>query len=391
MIRRTLAKKIIEYARHYPVVAVTGPRQSGKTTLVRSLFPKKSYLNLEDLETREFAEKDPKGLLGQYADGAVIDEAQRVPRLFSLLQTSADETRKNGQYILTGSQNFLLLEGITQSLAGRVAIAHLLPLAHEELAEAYKGFTRMTIDEVLLKGFYPKLFDQKMDVSSYYQNYIQTYVERDVRLIKNIENLSTFRKFLQLVAARVGQLLNITSLGNDCGINQATVKAWLSILEASFIIFLLQPHYKNFKKRVVKTPKIYFYDTGVLCALLHITQANQLKNHYLRGGIFESMVIAELLKHRFHRGLEPQAFFWRDKTGHEVDLVIERPDGLVPIEIKSGQTVASEFFDGIAYYRAISKQAASSYIVYGGDQTQKRQVASVLGWRDWPQVLNTFD
>ena len=384
MIKRIIAKKIQEFSRQYPIVALIGPRQSGKTTLIKTLFSNKPYINLEDLETREYAEKDPKGLLNQYRNGLVIDEAQRVPGLFSMIQVVSDEQKKNGQFILTGSQNFLLLEGISQSLAGRVAILNLLPLSLEELSAGRRSSASLSADQVILKGFYPRLFGQRMDIPAFYVNYIQTYIERDVRLIKNIESLTAFKKFLQLVAARTGQLLNITSLANDAGLNQATVKAWLSVLEASFIIFLLRPHHENYNKQVVRTPKIYFYDTGLLCALLNINEPKQLASHYLRGSIFESMIIAEWYKYRYHRGLQPGAFFWRDKTGHEIDLLIQSAKDLLTVEIKSGQTVSSEFFAGLEYYSRLSGKQLPSYVIYGGGQKQRRSSGTVMSWRDWP-------
>lgn len=384
MIKRAISSKILKYYKQYPIVSLIGPRQSGKTTLVKELFPDKPYVNLEDIESRDFAAKDPKGFLLQHKNGLVIDEVQRVPELMSYLQIAVDEKKKNGQYVLTGSQNFLLMEKISQSLAGRTAIFKLLPFSLLELDGANKiQIEKAKTEDALLKGFYPKLFEQKIDTAVYYSNYIQTYVERDVRLIKNIGDLNTFRRFLILCAARTGQLLNLSSLAEDCGVNHATTKAWLSILEASFIIFLLQPHYANYNKRVVKMPKIYFYDTGLLCSLLGISDIGQLGNHYLKGGIFESFIISEFIKYRCNQGLEPNFYFWRNKIGKEIDLLIELPNKLIPIEIKSGHTISSEYFKGLDYYNSLSGGGAkNSYVIYAGFQKQSRAQGNIFGWRD---------
>lgn len=381
MIKRNIIKKILAYYKQYPIISLTGPRQSGKTTLAKNIFPKKPYVNLEDIENREFALKDPKGFLAQYEDGAIIDEVQRAPELMSYIQVISDEKKKNGLYILTGSQNFLLMEKIGQSLAGRVAIFNLLPLSLPELFSAKIKFNKTEIDKLLFKGFYPKLFDQKIDTAGYYANYIQTYVERDVRLIKNITDLSLFKKFLNLCAARTGQLLNVSSLAQDCGINHKTAESWLSILEASFIIYLLRPHHKNYNKRVIKMPKIYFYDTGLLCSLLGLTNKEHLKNHYLKGGIFESFIISEFIKYRYNQGMKPNIYFWRDKAGNEIDLLIEEPNKLIPIEIKSGQTITSDYFKGLKYYNNLSgNNSKNSFVIYGGREKQKRSEGNVLGW-----------
>ena len=382
MIKRSITKKILEYYKQYPIISLIGPRQSGKTTLVKNIFPKKPYVNLEDLENREFALNDPKGFLSQYENGAIIDEVQRVPELMSYLQVAADEKKKNGLFILTGSQNFLLMESIGQSLAGRTAIFNLLPFSLSELFLAKVKFNKTKIDDLLFNGFYPKLFNQKVDAAGYYANYIQTYVERDARLIKNISNLSAFKRFLNLCAARTGQLLNISSLAEDCGINQKTAKSWLSILEASFIIYLLRPHYKNYGKRVIKMPKIYFYDTGLLCSLLGLTDKKQLKNHYLRGGIFESFVISEFVKYKYNQGAAPNVYFWRNKAGNETDLLIEVPNKIIPIEIKSGQTITDNYFKGLKYYNNLSRGSGKdSYVIYGGNLKQQRSEGNVFGWK----------
>lgn len=387
MIKRTIEKSILKQQQHYPVVAVIGPRQTGKTTLVKKIFSDKSYVNLEDLEKRDFAQSDPKGFLAMYPDGAIIDEIQRVPDLLSYIQVIVDEKKKNGMFVLTGSQNFLLMEGISQSLAGRVSIFKLLPLSLRELLQGNQ--IKQSLSEVLFTGFYPKLFDEKeMNVSSYYSNYIQTYVERDVRLITNISNLATFRKFLTLCATRVGQLLNTDSLANDAGVSHNTAKEWLSLLEASFIIHFLKPHHNNFGKRVVKMPKLYFYDTGLLCSLLHMNTYSQVDTHYLKGGIFESFVIMEIMKHHLNNAMDPNMFFWRDKLGNEVDLLLEEASAVTLVEIKSGATIVNDYFKGLVYYKKISGNLVKrSVVVYGGNQNQQRKLGQVFSWKDLSSEL----
>jgi predicted AAA+ superfamily ATPase len=389
MIKRNIEENLKKYFKQYPVVVLTGPRQSGKTTIVKKLFPKLAYVNLEDLELREFAEEDPKGFLNQYGDHLIIDEVQRVPSLFSYIQLIVDEKKENGMYVLTGSQNLLLMEKINQSLAGRVAILKLLPFSMSELQNANKILKKDTISDILFAGFYPKIYDQKMDIAQYYLNYTQTYIERDVRLLKNIGNLSKFKRFLTLVAARVGQILNVTSLADDCGINYKTATEWLSILEASYIIFLLQPHYKNYNKRVTKMPKIYFYDTGLLCSLLNIEKATQVDTHFLKGGIFESFVIIDILKQRYNNAKKVGLFYWRDKLGNEVDLIVEQSEGVIPIEIKVGQTVRSDFFKGLNYYNNLAQiDSKKSYVVYGGNEKQLNKNGNVVSWRDITNILS---
>jgi len=383
MIKRILKKQIIKYFKQYPVVVLTGPRQSGKTTLVKKTFPKLTYVNLEDIEIRNFAQNDPKGFLKQYGDKLIIDEVQRAPELFSYIQVLVDEKRRNGLYLLTGSQNFLLMEKISQSLAGRAAILKLLPLSLEELKLSKKNIEKEKIESILFKGFYPKLYNEKTDTDQYYSNYIQTYVERDVRTMRNIANLGKFKRFISLLAARTGQILNVSSLINDGGINYKTAMAWLSVLEASYVIFLLEPYYKNYNKRIIKSPKIYFYDTGLVCSLLDISTADQLNTHYLKGEIFETFVISEIIKRYYNDAQKKNIFFWRDKTGHEIDLIIEQANKTFLIEIKSGQTVRQDFFKNINYYNNLSKSnPKNSYIIYGGDQKQLGGKGNVISWRN---------
>lgn len=387
MINRILKAKLQDASRFYPVVSVMGPRQSGKTTLVRDAFRDKDYVSLEDLDVREFALRDPRGFFGNYPKGAILDEIQRAPELFSYIQTIVDEENEPGKFILTGSMHFLLQENITQTLAGRVAIYELLPFSAEEL-ESEEQFHQGGCEECLFKGFYPRIYDKKASPAEWYRNYIRTYIERDLKLMKNISDLSVFGTFLKMCASRAGQLLNLSSLANDCGITHNTARSWISVLENSFIIFLLHPHHENFNKRLVKMPKLYFYDTGLLCSLLGIGSGRQLKTHYLRGGIFETFVLAEMRKFFLNRALDAPLHFWRDKTGHEIDCIVERANALIPIEIKSGKTVSEDYFKNINYWLKISgKRKSDAYVIYGGDISQKRTSVDVFSWRDISPLL----
>jgi predicted AAA+ superfamily ATPase len=380
MILRTLERKLIDLAKKFPVISLTGPRQSGKTTLVRQAFPDYAYVSLEEPDTRLYAQSDPRAFLNNHAGGLIIDEVQRVPELFSYIQSIVDASDTTGHFILTGSQNFLLLEKISQSLAGRVAILKLLPFSLDELNLANFDFPRF--EPVLLQGFYPRIFDKNIAPEDYYPSYIQTYLERDVRQIRNITDLNAFTHFLKLCAGRIGQLVNLSALGQEAGVNHTTAKAWISLLEASYVLFLLQPHHRNFNKRLVKSPKLYFFDTGLVCSLLGITQSKQLETHYLRGSLFENMVIADICKTFTNKGQEPPLTFWRDKTGHEIDLLVESGGKLHPIEIKSGQTISKDFFKDLKYYNDLSGQKeARSSLIYGGDNNQIWNDIRVRSWK----------
>jgi predicted AAA+ superfamily ATPase len=341
---------------------------------------------MEDLDMREYAINDPRGFISEYPKGAILDEIQRTPQLFSYLQTAIDKYNKSGMFILTGSQHFLMHENISQTLAGRVRLLKLLPFSLNELSNAKFAFNEY--EEYLFKGFYPRIYDKKMNPRDWYPDYIQTYVEKDLRLIKNIGNLNTFQKFLKMCAGRVGQVLNLSGLASDCGITHNTAKSWISLLEASFIVFLLSPHYKNFNKRLIKMPKLYFYDTGLLCCLVGIKNKNGLKNHNLKGEIFESFILSEILKNRFNKGLSSNIYFWRDKTGREIDCIIEKSDRLVPLEIKSGRTMTQDQFKNLIYWNGLSKTSAkNSYIIYGGDLNQKRSSGNLISWRNIKAIL----
>ncbi len=380
MFPRAIIKKFKSLVATFPVVALTGPRQSGKTTLAKELFGQKyRYVSLEDLDARNFAQSDPRGFLAEYNEKVIIDEAQLVPDLFSYLQGVVDNNDRPGQYILTGSQHFLLHQKISQSLSGRAAFLHLLPLSIQEIKNGEVELP--TLEKTLYQGFYPRIYASRVKPADWYSNYLRTYVERDLRQIKNIHDLGTFQTFLKMCASRAGQLLDLTSIGNDCGISHNTVKGWLNILEASFIIFLLRPHYKNFGKRLVKTQKLYFYDTGLLSHLLDIQSPKQLSTHYLRGGIFESFVFSEILKKRYSEGREPHLYFWRDNHGHEVDGLIEVGERILSLEIKSSKTVNDQFFSGLRYWQGISERSAKdSYLIYGGEASMKRKDAQVISW-----------
>ncbi len=366
MIKRKAESELRALALQYKAVAVVGPRQSGKTTLVRWVFPDKPYVNLENPDIRLFATEDPRAFLSNYPDGAILDEAQRVPTLFSYLQQILDESASTGLFIITGSNNFLLQENISQSLAGRIGYLNLLPLSVEEIAD-----NSIKSDTLMFKGGYPAIYDQSVDVSKWYSNYIRTYVERDVRMLKNINDLATFERFLRLCAGRVGQLLNMSSLAVETGVDVKTINSWISVLETSFLIFRLQPYHENFNKRVVKMPKMYFYDTGLAISLLGFDSDKYLNLNPFRGQLFENLVVVEFLKRRFNEGKSNNLFFWRDNVGNEVDLLLVNGSKITPVEIKSGQTITNDYFKGIQYWNKVS-QTQGGYLIYGGDSKQSR-------------------
>lgn len=380
MIKRELLAKLKSSVRKVPIVSLIGPRQSGKTTLVKMAFPDKPYVSLEEPDLREYATTDPRGFLSDYPKGAILDEIQRAPKIFSYLQTIVDKTNKSGMFILTGSQHFLLHENISQTLAGRTVILKLLPFSLSELNKT--AFSYENFEDFIFTGFYPRIYDKKLSPRDWYLNYIQTYVERDLRLLKNITDLGVFQTFLKMCASRVGQLLNLSALANDCGITHNTAKSWISILESSFIIFLLRSHHKNFNKRLVKMPKLYFFDSGLACSLLGIENKKQISNHYLKGSLFETLIISELFKNRYNHGLKSNLYFWRDKLGREIDCIMEKTNRLVPIEIKSGKTASSQYFKDLSYWNKLSKNKPSnSYIIFGGEISQKRSQGNLITWK----------
>lgn len=380
MIIRQATATLLQLAQGYPILAITGPRQSGKTTLARSTFPDKRYLSLEDPDERLFAEEDPRRFLARFPDGAILDEAQRCPALFSYLQTTVDHDHRMGLYVLTGSQQFGLMSSITQSLAGRVGMIQLLPFSCQELRQSPVAL--QDIDELLWRGLYPPLYDRPLMPAQWFSNYVATYIERDVRQLLEVRNLSLFQRFLRMCAARCGQLLNLTSLSNDCGINQSTARQWLTVLEASYITYTLQPHHQNFGKRLVKTPKLYFHDTGLAAHLLGIQDADHLSIHPARGALFENLIISEFLKQRYNHGLSSNLYFWRNNTGDEIDVIIEHAQHLQPIEIKSGQTFSSDHIAGLRKWMALARTAAQSpQLVYGGNEDIMRGEIEVKSWR----------
>lgn len=378
-IQRDIQPLIEQALQKYPIVALTGPRQSGKTTLCKILRPNYAYVNLEDLSMRGFALEDPKGFLETYKSGVIIDEIQYVPDLFSYLQVYTDERQQNGEYLITGSQNFLMMERISQSLAGRVALFNLLPLSITELRNS--SLLPENWEEAIFHGGYPRKWIQKIESADFYENYLRTYVERDIRLIKNINNLDLFQKFIQLLAGRVGQQFNQLSLGNELGIDNKTVNAWMNLLEVSFIAFRLQPYYQNFGKRVVKTPKVYFYDTGLLAFLLGIRSANQIQLHFAKGALFENFAIVERTKYAWNFKSQEKFFYWRDVTGNELDLIIERGLNLIAVEIKAGKTINNDFFKGLQMFSKMAR-SAQTILIYGGNQSQERSETKVLGVYD---------
>lgn len=394
MFERTLSNKLISLAEQFPVVSITGPRQSGKTTLVKALFRHHNYISLEDPNEREFAVTDPKGFLRRFSGGVILDEIQRAPALLSYIQGIVDSEDRTGQFILTGSQQFHLMEKVTQTLAGRTALVNLLPLSLGELLgkkaadpwriddlPAAAGEPPFTLEQIIFKGLYPRIHDKGLEPHDWLSAYYRTYVERDVRDLANIGNLETFQRFVSLCAGRSGQLLNLSSLALDAGISHTTARNWISILQAGFIIHLLPPHFTNFSKRIVKTSKLYFMDTGLLCYLLRIRESAELVTHSMKGHIFETFVLAELYKSFAHRGETSPLYFWRDKTGHEVDVVIDAGSKLIPIEIKSSETVNGSFFDGLKYYISLgSPVSKTGVLIHGGNELYEREKSIVRPW-----------
>ena len=388
MIKREITGRLTALFEQYPFVTVTGPRQSGKTTLCRTTFPNLQYVNLEAPDQREFAETDPRGFLSQLREGAIIDEIQHVPELLSYLQVLADERGRNGLFVLTGSEQFRLSNAISQSLAGRTALLRLLPFT---LMERQHMGASGAIDDILYSGFYPRILDQGLDARQALGDYIETYVERDVRRMGEIRNLSNFRRFLRLCAGRVGQLVNLSSLGSDAGISHTTARQWLTVLETSYIAFQMPPFHANIRKQLVKSPKLYFYDVGLASYLIGIENSEQVATHPLRGALFENMVVIEALKHRFNRGRESNLSFYRDSRGLECDLFYETGEGIHAIEIKSGSTVSSDYFTSLNRVAELIPSISTKTVIYGGSVRQSRTDGEVLPLVELSGALKRFE
>jgi uncharacterized protein len=381
MIPRQATSTLQRLAKGFPILALTGPRQSGKTTLAKHVFAQKAYVSLENPDELEFANSDPRRFLARFDQGAILDEVQRCPALLSWLQTLVDERGVMGDFVLTGSAQFELIAGITQSLAGRVGRVELLPLSAQELKAANK--LPSDLNTMLLQGGYPSLYDREVSPQDWFSNYIATYIERDVRQLIAVRDLSQFQRFVKMCAARSGQLLNLTSLGADCGLSANTAREWLSVLEASYLVTRLQPHHQNFGKRLVKSPKLYFLDVGLMAWLLGIRDAQTLDTHASRGALFETFVVSELIKQRFNQGQASDLYFWRDSTGHEVDVLLDTPTGLQAIEIKSGSTFATDWIKGLQKWRNLSgSNGLQPQIIFGGTGLYEREDCQVIGWKN---------
>ncbi len=389
MIKRNIEQIFIDMVNSYPVVTVTGPRQSGKTTLCRMVFPEKPYANLEAPDVRRFATDDPRGFLSSFPDGGILDEIQRVPELTSYIQTIVDEHNSPGQFILTGSQQFEIMDTTSQSLAGRTALLKLLPLTISELKP---DGLQTGCDAWILNGFYPRIHAQNLNPTRTLGDYFETVVERDLRQLIALKDISTFEKFVRLCAGRIGQILNLQSLGNDVGVSHVTARSWITLLEASYIIFLLRPWHGNISKRLIKSPKLYFYDVGLASFLLGLETENQVSRDPLRGNLFENMMVMEALKYRFNRGKNSNLYFYRDSGGHEVDLILEHGRDIQAIEIKAGATINPDFFKGLHHFRKTVGELhpIRSAILYGGDQIQQRSDSPVFPAQMCQELFDSF-
>jgi len=391
MFSRELAGTLKKYAK-FPVVALLGPRQSGKTTLVQNVFQKHKFLSLDNEMTQIFALEDPEGFLStnENEHGIILDEFQYAPKLTTYIKLEADKKKRPGYFILTGSQNFLVNKAITESLAGRVGILNLLPLSNKELFE--NKLTSGALNEMMFYGGYPRIYAENILPTEFYPSYILSYIQRDVGQFITPKNIATFRRFVQLCAGRIGQLCNVHALAAETGISSPTAKEWLSILEASYVLFFLEPHFQNFNKRLVKTPKLYFFDTGLACSLLRIDSPEALSNSHFQGAVFESFIISDLYKQQCNEGLRPSLYFWRDSGGaHEVDCILDQGDQCYPIEIKAGKSVASDSFQGLDYWNKLANvKPQNSYLIYANDEKQLRKQGKVIGWKESSSLLRSI-
>ncbi|MCB0747842.1 MAG: ATP-binding protein [Ignavibacteriae bacterium] len=385
IVKRKLTKHIKKMLKQFPIVSITGPRHAGKTTLLKSFFPEYKYYNLERIDYRELIRNDIMGFLTNTGPYVIFDEAQNLPELFSYIQVISDERNTPGQYILSGSQSFLLNEHISQSLAGRVNVNHLFPFDITELSK----FKKLNHFQLILNGFYPRIYDSNIAASDFYPSYLQTYIERDVRTLKAISNLNLFTRFLGLCAGRIGQVLNLTSLANDTGITVNTAKSWLSLLETSFIIYLLQPYYRNFSKRLIKAPKLYFYDTGVAASLLKLTNSEMISNHYSYGSLFENLVLSEIIKSQTHLGKHPSIYYWRESNGVEIDCIIEKSDSkILALEIKGGQTFNMDYIKNLKNFpHKETNLAVEKILIYAGDNATNSNDIKITTWDKFPSML----
>jgi predicted AAA+ superfamily ATPase len=385
LIQRNLEKELISMALHYPVVTITGPRQSGKTTLTRQTFKEKPYANLEQPDVLAFAKEDPRGFLGQYPDGVILDEVQKCPDLLSYIQVIVDEKDQKGQFILTGSEHLLLSEKVSQSLAGRTALLNLLPFSLQELSP----HQNLSLDNLLLTGFYPRIYKDNLNPTKHHRDYIQTYIERDVRNLLNVKDLTLFQHFLKLVASRIGQLINTQGLGQELGLSNHTIKQWLSVLETSFIIQRLEPYYQNFGKRVIKSPKLYFVDVGLASFLLDIETPLQMARDPLRGSLFENLVMMDLYKTQLHQGRSTPFYFYRDSNQKEIDCLYKKAGDLLPIEIKSSLTFSPNFFKNIKYFNILTKtNTPKGYVIYPGDMEITATSYELLNYKNAWKILS---
>ena len=388
MIKRILSNSLARLAKQYPAITLTGPRQSGKTTLCRAIFKSHQYISLEDVSTRSFANEDPRGFLAQFKNGVILDEIQRTPDLVSYIQGIVDEKQSPGQFILTGSQQFEMTQTINQSLAGRTAILRLLPFAYSELYDDKQP----DLNGLLYQGFYPRIYDKQLNPTEALGFYLNTYIERDLRNLMNIKNLSVFEKFLKLCATQIGRLTNYSRLANDCGITQNTVKEWLSILEASYIIFQLQPHFENFRKRLTKSPKLYFYDVGLAAYLLGINDSSHIQCHPLRGELFENFIVSEFLKNRYNHVKNNNLYFFRDHVGNEIDLVLDDGSELISVEIKAGSTLTSNYFKGLHYYHQLSGiKNKKRILIFTGKESARYHDIDVYSYFDLERLFKKLN
>lgn len=385
MFSRIISTDLKRLSTQYPVVTMTGPRQSGKTTLCQAIFPHHQYINLETLSTREFANNDPLGFLAQIKGGVILDEIQRAPNLTSYIQPIVDAENKPGRFILTGSQQFEITQTINQSLAGRTAVLKLLPLSYSEL---YTNDSKKNLSDILYAGFYPRIFDKQLNPTEALSFYLSTYVERDIRSLLHIKDLSTFERFLKICATQIGQLLNYTTIANDCGIDQKTVKSWLSVLEASYILFQVQPHYEHFRKRLTKSSKLFFYDVGLAAYLLGISNAEHMQTHPLKGLLFENFIVTELVKNRFNHIKDSNIYFFRDHVGNEVDVILDYGNTLLSVEIKSAETIHADFFKGLYFYQNLAgNKNTKRFLIYAGKESYEMHGIKIYSYHDLDQFF----